>query len=252
MKQLTLQNFEGLPYSVEEALNRLRVNFGFIGTEYKKIIITSSTPDEGKSFVAFNLWRMLAEAGKKVVLVDADIRKSILRNRYKISGGKDGYQGLAFYLAGQAEMEDIIYATNIENGYMIPISYTVSNPAILLQSERFPKLLDALAEVFDYVLIDTPPLNAVADGDLIASHSDGAIFVIRGGVTPRKLIASSFKQLEAANCKLLGTVLNRVEVANSAYYYKYSKGKYYYNNYYSSYGKDSKPSNAEVKAAEKK
>jgi capsular exopolysaccharide synthesis family protein len=252
MKQLTLQNFEGLPYSVEEALNRLRVNFGFIGTEYKKIIITSSTPDEGKSFVAFNLWRMLAEAGKKVILVDADIRKSILRNRYKISGGKDGYQGLAFYLAGQAEMEDIIYATNIENGYMIPISYTVSNPAILLQSERFPKLLDALAEVFDYVLIDTPPLNAVADGDLIASHSDGAIFVIRGGVTPRKLIASSFKQLEAANCKLLGTVLNRVEVANSAYYYKYSKGRYSYNDYYSSYGRDSKPSNAEVKAAEKK
>ena len=250
MKQLILSDFENLPYSVEEALNRLRVNFGFIGPEYKKIIITSSTPDEGKSFVAFNLWRMLAEAGKKVILVDADIRKSVLRNRYKITGGKNGYQGLAFYLAGQAEMEDIIYATNIENGFMIPISYTVSNPAILLQSERFPKLLNDLAEVFDYVLIDTPPLSAVADGDLIASHSDGAIFVVRGGVTPRKLIASSLKQLDAAGCKLLGTVLNRVEVENTAYYYKYSKGKYYGGYYYSSYGSDSKPSEAEEKAAE--
>ncbi len=248
MKKLLLSNFSELPYNVEEALNRLRVNFGFIGTEYKKIIITSSTPNEGKSFVAFNLWRMLAEAGKKVILVDADIRKSVLRNRYKITGGKNGYQGLAFYLAGQAEMEDIIYATNVENGFMIPISYTVSNPAILLQSERFEKLLNSLAEVFDYVLVDTPPLSAVADGDLIASHRDGAIFVVRGGVTPRKLIASSLKQLENANCKLLGTVLNRVEASNSSYYYRYNKGKYGGDYYYSSYGKDSELSAAEKNA----
>ncbi len=237
MKQLTIENTGNLPYSVEEALNRLRINFGFIGPEYKKIIVTSSTPNEGKSFVAVNLWRMLAESGKNVVLVDGDIRKSVLRTRHKISAKESEIQGLAYYLAGQASVEDVIYATNVPNGYMIPISYTVSNPSLLLQSERFPKLLDALAKSFDYVLVDTPPVSAVADGNLIASYCDGALFVVRGGVTPRKLIASSIKQLEAANCKVLGVVLNRVEMQNSAYYYKYNRNGYYYSHYY---GGDSK------------
>ena len=237
MKKLILDNTGDLPYSVDEALNRLRVNFGFVGTEYKKIIITSSTPDEGKSFVAVQLWRMLAESGKKVILVDGDIRKSVLRSRHRIKGqNEEENQGLAYYLSGQAEMEDIIYATNIENGYMIPITYTVSNPALLIQSERFPRLLDTLAKTFDYVLVDTPPVSAVSDGDLIASYCDGAIFVVRGGVTPRRVIASSLKQLEAANCKLLGVVLNRVEMKNSAYYYKYNKNGYYYSRYYGESG----------------
>jgi len=240
MKQLNIENTGSLPYNVEEALNRLRINFGFIGPEYKKIIVTSSTPNEGKSFVAVNLWRMLAESGKNVVLVDGDIRKSVLRTRHRITTKEDTeMQGLAYYLAGQASVEDIIYGTNVPNGYMIPISYTVSNPSLLLQSERFPKLLDALAKSFDYVLVDTPPVSAVADGNLIASYCDGALFVVRGGVTPRKLIASSIKQLEAANCKVLGVVLNRVEMQNSAYYYKYNKNGYYYSHYY---GGDSKTS----------
>ncbi len=233
MKKLTI-NVPELPYNVEEALNRLRVNFGFVGTEYKKIIITSSTPDEGKSFVAFNLWRMLAESGKQVVLVDADIRKSVLRTRYKIYGGKGEIYGLSYFLAGKCDLDSVVYGTNVENGYMVPITYTVSNPALLLQSERFPAMLDKLAELFDYVLVDTPPVTAVADGNLVASYCDGAVFVVRGGVTPRKLIASSLKQLEAANCKLLGVVLNRVEMASSPYYYKYSK--HGYGGYYSKYG----------------
>ncbi len=239
MKQLTLEN-KKLPYSVEEALNRLRVNFGFIGPEYKKILITSSTMGEGKSFIAFQLWRMLAESGKKVVLVDADVRKSILRTRHRIMGEDGGYQGLAFYLAGQASIEDVVYETNIPNGYMVPVSYTVSNPSLLLQGERFPHLLDVLAQQFDYVLVDTPPVTAVADSNLIASHCDGAIFVVRGGATSRRVIANSLKQLEIAGCKLLGTVLNRVEAKDSPYYYRYNKG-YYNNYYYKSYGSDSKP-----------
>ncbi len=235
MKKLVLNNFRELSYSVEEALNRLQINFGFCGADNKKVIITSSTPDEGKSFVAVNLWRLLAESGKKVVFVDGDIRKSVLRNRYQIQGdGHDVSQGLTYYLSGQAEIEDVIYATNVKNGYMIPVTHTVSNPALLLQSERFEKLLDTLSKTFDYVLIDTPPITAVADGNLIASYCDGAVFVVRGGVTPRKLIASSLQQLEAANCKLLGVVLNRVEMASSAYYYKYNKNGYYYSRYYGS------------------
>lgn len=230
MRTLTLNNMGTLPYGAEEALNRLRVNFGFCGKEYKKVIITSSTPDEGKSFVAAQLWRMLAEAGNKVVLVDADLRKSVIRSRYQISGEDErgARYGLAYYLAGQAELEDTIYATNIENGFMVPTFQTVSNPAILLQNDRFSVMLEQLAKVFDYVLVDTPPLSNVSDGELIASLCDGALLVIRSGVTPRSLVASSIQQLEHANCKLMGTVLNRVEKEQSAYYYKYAKYGYGY------------------------
>ena len=216
--------------------------------EYKKILVTSSVEDEGKSFVAFQLWRMLAESGKKVVLVDADIRKSILKSRYKISADIKDHKGIAYYLAGTAEISDVIYETNITNGYMVPVVYTMSNPALLLQSERFPYLLNLLAEKFDYVIVDTPPLDYVSDGNLVASHCDGAILVVRAGVTSRRLVASSLKQLEAAGCKLLGTVLNRAELKNSSYYYRYGGGrysKYYRNYYYSSYGNDSKPSSEE-------
>ena len=227
MNSLTLSNLDTLPYGAEEALNRLRINFNFCGDQFKKVIITSSTPGEGKSFISSNLWRLLAQSNKKVILVDADIRKSVMRSRYKISSPNKEFLGLSHFLAGSASLEDVVYTTNIEGGYLLPASRTVSNPSILLQNGKLDKVLNLLAQQFDYVLVDTPPLTNVADGDLIASHCDGAILVVRSGVTPRNLIASSLKQLERAGCELMGVVLNRVEETNNPYYYKYSKYGYY-------------------------
>ena len=231
MNSLTLKNLDPLPYAAEEAMNRLRISFNFFGDRFKKIIITSSTPGEGKSFVSTNLWRMLAESNKRVVLVDADIRKSMMRSRYKISGSGKDFVGLSHYLAGTASLDDVVYATNVDGGYLLPTAHTVFNPAILLQSERLGLALDALAQKFDYVLVDTPPLSNVADGDLIASHCDGGILVVRSGVTPRSLISSSLKQLDRAGCELMGVVLNRIEAKNNPQYYKYSKQGYYANYY---------------------
>lgn len=227
MKTLTLHNIEPLPYAAEEAMNRLRINFNFCGDQFRKVVITSSTPNEGKSTVSVNLWRLLATSGKRVILVDADIRKSMMRSRFQITSTESDYLGLSHYLAGKAALQDVLYATNVNGGYMLPTSHTVFNPTILLQSSKFPQMLDMLAQKFDYVLVDTPPLTNVADGDLIASQCDGAILVVRGGVTPRSLVASSLKQLERANCKLMGVVLNRVDSKSSPYYYKYSKSGYY-------------------------
>lgn len=238
MKVLTLNNLAPLPYAAEEAMNRLRINFSFCGDQFKKVVITSSTPGEGKSTVSVNLWRLLATSGKRVILVDADIRKSMMRSRFQITSTEHDYQGLSHYLAGRASLQDVIYATNISGGYMLPTSHTVFNPTILLQSSRFPQMLEALAQKFDYVLVDTPPLTNVADGDLIASHCDGAILVVRGGGTPRNLVASSLKQLERANCKLMGVVLNRVDSKNSPYYYKYTKYGYYSSYYGNAEGGD--------------
>lgn len=240
MKTLKISNLEPLPYAAEEAMNRLRVNLGFCGDRFKKIIITSSTPNEGKSFVSMNLWRLLAEAGHNVVLVDADIRKSVIRSRYQISldekhnkdsGEDERMLGIAHYLSGQAQINDVIYKTNMK-GYLVPTSYTVSNPAILLQSPRFSKLLNELTNAFDYVLVDTPPLTNVSDGNLIASQCDGGLLVVRSGVTPRNLIASSISQFERSGCELMGVVLNRVEAKNNPYYYKYTKYGYYNSYYY--------------------
>ena len=234
MNMIQLNHLDKLPYGAEEAMNRLRVNVGFCGDRFKKIIITSSTPNEGKSFVSTNLWRMLAEAGSRVVLVDADMRKSVMRSRYQITGGSGGMFGLVHYLAGQIELENVLCQTNIDNGFLLPTANTVSNPAILLQTERFTNLLNTLAKQFDYVLVDTPPLGSVADGDLIASQCDGGLLVVRSGVTPKALIASSLKQLERAGCELMGVVLNRVETRSNPYYYKYSKYGYYSDYYYGS------------------
>lgn len=237
MNKLSLELEKELPYAVQEALDRLRVNFGFCGKEFKKVMITSSVPDEGKSFTSVHLWRMLAEAGNKVVLIDGDIRRSMLRRTYHITTEEPDFLGLAHYLAGQAEAEDVLYATNIENGYLIPNAYTIFNPALLLQNDRLEKLINRLAEKFDYVFIDTPPLSNVSDGELIASICDGALVVVRSGVTPRSLIATTFKQLERANCRVMGTVLNCVQREQNKYYYKkYSKYGYGYGY---GYGSDS-------------
>jgi len=239
VKTLTLSNIGELPYGAEEALNRLRVNVGFCGDRFKKIIITSSVPNEGKSFISTNLWRMLAEAGMRTVLVDADMRKSVLRTRHQITSGGE-MLGLAHYLAGKRELDDVLYDTNVENGYMLPTANVIMNPAILLQSDRFTGLLDQLKERFDCVLVDTPPLSSVADGDFIASHCDGGLLVVRSGSTPRGLVAASLKQLERSGCELMGVVLNRVEMKKSPYYYKYSRYGYYSNYYYYYGSEDSK------------
>lgn len=249
MKTLTLSNIGELPYGAEEALNRLRVNVGFCGDRFKKIIITSSVPNEGKSFISTNLWRMLAEAGMRTVLVDADMRKSVLRTRHQITAGGE-MLGLAHYLAGKRELEDVLYDTNVENGYMLPTANVIMNPAILLQSDRFTGLLDQLKERFDCVLVDTPPLSSVADGDFIASHCDGGLLVVRSGSTPRGLVAASLKQLERSGCELMGVVLNRVEMKKSPYYYKYSRYGYY-SNYYYYYGSDDSKDGKRSRRSEK-
>ena len=246
MRKISVSNLGSLPYDTEEAMNRLQVNFTLCGKQNKKVMITSSVPDEGKSFVSVHLWRLLAEAGNKVVLIDADIRRSVIRRRYQLTPEDGNSIGLAYYLSGQAELEDVIYATEIPGAFIIPTFHTVVNPTILIQSERFTEMLNRLSEVCDYVLIDTPPLSSVSDGNMIASRCDGALLVIQGGKTSRSLIHDSIRQIETSGCTLLGVVLNRTKDAQYRKYGKYSRYIYNYrygyrygysNNYY---GKDKK------------
>jgi capsular exopolysaccharide synthesis family protein len=220
--------FKELPYAVEEAMNRLRINIKFCGKNTKKILITSSVPNEGKSTISANLWKMMAEAGFPTVMVDVDLRKSVLKERHKMSGSGD-VKDLGYYLSGLAEYEDVVYETNVENGYMVPCYNLLENPSALLEDARFKELLDRLAENYRYVIIDSPPLGSVADGALVASLCDGAVLVVRSGETSKNIIKQSFQQLEQVGCKLLGVILNRVEMSGRAY-------KSYYGKYGKNYG----------------
>lgn len=230
MKQITM-NIRELPYAVEEAMNRLRINIKFCGKNTKKILIISSVPNEGKSTVSVHLWKMLAEAGFPSVLVDLDLRKSVLKERLEFQH-KGEITGLDYYLSGLSEYQDVVYETNISNGYVVPVSNLLENPSALLEDPRMGELLNRLEEDYRYVIIDSPPLDSVADGALIASLCDGAILVVRGGMTSKRLVRQSLQQLDRVHCRLLGMVLNRVETKSRAYQKYYGKYGSYYNDYY--------------------
>lgn len=227
MKKINIE-LKDMPYAVEEAMNRLRINIKFCGKNTKKILVTSSIPNEGKSSISMYLWKMMAEAGFPTVFVDVDLRKSVLKERYHIQT-ENGMEDLGYYLSGLAEYDDVVCETNIKNGYMVPCYTLLENPSALLEDARFKELLDKLSENYRYVIIDSPPLGSVADAALVASMSDGVVLVIRSGAASKGIIRQSFQQLEQVNCKLLGVVLNGVETGGRSY-------KKYYGKYGKEYG----------------
>ena len=176
---------------------------------------------------------MLAEAGFPTVLVDVDLRKSVLMKRLQADAEKET-KGLNHYLSGLAEYDEVVYKTNIDNAYIVPCTQLLENPSPLLEDVRFRELLDKLASEYRFVIVDTPPLGSVSDGALIGSMCDGAVLVIRAGETPKAMIRQSLHEIEQSGCKLLGTVLNRAEGAGRGYgkYGKYGK----YGNYGYGYG----------------
>ena len=225
MKQLEI-NIPKLPYALEEAMNRLRVNIKFCGDQTRKLMVTSRVPNEGKSFVSVHLWEMLAKMGMPSVLVDIDLRKSVIEEDYHYLYSGE-LKGLDHYLSGISEEEEIIYHTNIENGDIIPVANHLENPSTLLEDPRMKKLLESLAEKYRYVILDTPPLQSVSDGNLITALSDGVILVVRGESTSKKLVRNSLHQIESCNGRLLGMVLNRVKIDQHAYYKYYGEyGEY--------------------------
>lgn len=235
MKELEIRNLPELPFNVTEALNQLRINLSFCGSQVKTVMVTSSVPNEGKSFIAMQLWKMMAEVGAPTVLIDCDLRNSEMRRKYGVSNlGKEKLIGAPYYLAGQVDMQDVIYKTNVPNGYMIPVTSAIANPTILLESPRFAQMMDYCRKNFAYVLVDTPPLGSVADALNIAQYCDGSILVVRSGDTSRKIVDNSVQMLKRTESPLLGLVLNRVDVESrsSAYYHRYYRGGYYYENGY--------------------
>lgn len=228
MNQLNIKQLPELPFDVAESINQLRVNLSFCGKDIKTIMITSSTPNEGKSFISMNLWRQMAEMGGRVLIIDCDLRNSEMRTKYGVFSDEH-ICGIEHYLSGKVEISDVIYETNIPGGSMIPMTTYIANPSILLEGERFQEMLQYCRGQFDTIIIDTPPLVNVADSMNIAKYCDGSVLVIRSGITSRKLVNNTVHMLKKTGTPLLGMVLNRIDTKRKAY-------QYYYKKYYKRYG----------------
>ncbi len=222
-----------MPYSIEEAINRLRINISFLGGDVKKIMIVSSEPNEGKSFLAMNLWKQMAMAGEKSILIDLDMRKSTMASKYQLKRS-DGVElkGTSHFLSGEEPIEEMILHTEMEFGDILPNVDNIVNPSMLFESRKFTEMMKYAEENYRYVFLDVPPLGLVSDGELIGSVCDGAVLCVRAGSTSRNVVRHSLRQLERAGCPLLGIVLNRVGGAGSGYYHKYYGKKYYNDKYY--------------------
>ena len=213
MKKLVMDLPEINDYRMVEGLNQLKTNLAFCGKDIKVITMTSSVPNEGKSSVSLSLSRTLAESGKKILMVDADLRKSVMAARYHIQGID---KGLSHYLTGQAEVEDIIYETEVE-GLCITLAGPLSpDPTSILDSEQFEQFIENVRDMFDYVII--------------GKYTDGAVIVIEQGVIKRKIVQDVIKQLKRGEVRIFGAVLNKVDERIGAY------GNYEYKYSYSYYG----------------
>lgn len=227
MKKLQLDFPQINDYRMTEGLNQLKTNLAFCGKDIKVITMTSSVPNEGKSSVSFSLAKTLAESGKKILMVDADLRKSVMAAKYHIQGID---KGLSHYLTGQAEIEDIIYETEVDGFYLAVEGPLTPDPTTLLDSDAFKQFISKAREDFDYVIIDAPPLGVVIDAVIIGKYSDGALLVIEQGVIKRKVVQDVIKQLKKGEVRILGAVLNKVDERIGAY------GNYEYKYSYSYYG----------------
>ena len=224
-KSIVLTDPNPEDYFYEEAIKMLRTNVQFSGKGNKVILLTSSWGGEGKSDISFNLAVNLGKTGKRVLLIDADIRKSVYTTRYGIS---EETKGLSQYLSGQVEfIDEVVYKTNYENLYMILSGPFAPNPTEILGDEQFGNLLKAARQVFEYVIIDTPPLGRVVDASVIGQYCDGAIFVIEKGSTSYRTAQRVKVQLEKSGCKILGTVLNKVDRGTKRYGTPYGAKKKY-------------------------
>ena len=205
-----------------EAYRTLRTNLQYakVDGELKTIMYTSAGPSEGKSTTIANTAVALAHSGKKVILVDCDLRKPVL---HKIFDKKN--QGLTNILVEHSNLNDYIQETDIENLRIVTSGPIPPNPSELLGSLKMTELLASLREQADMVLIDVPPVVAVTDASVMASQVDGIALVLDSGTVRPEMAQRAIELLTNANGKILGVILNRVEIDDEhAYYY------YYYGN----------------------
>lgn len=196
---------------------RTNINFSTPDKELKTLLFTSSSPGEGKSTSAANVAIVFAQEGKKVLLVDADMRKPTMHYTFNTTNTT----GLSNLLTKQWALEEVTKVTDIEGLFLITCGPIPPNPAELIGSNSMEALMDELSSQYDLVIFDAPPLLSVADAQILSNKCDGTILVINSGVTEKENALKSKESLLSAKANILGTLMNNFVLEKDHYYYQY-------------------------------
>jgi succinoglycan biosynthesis transport protein ExoP len=205
------------PPAFSEAIRAIRTALLFSSADIggKSVVITSTGPHEGKTLVSSRLAITLAQAGQRTIVIDADMR----RPRMHEALGRAQEPGLSNVLVGEASIAEAARPTSVPNLTLLAAGHIPPNPAELLGSKKYVELVNDLKAKYDWVVIDAPPVMPVTDAAVVANQAGGVIFVIGSEMTPRQTAATAVEQLRSANAKLIGAVLNRVNITRHSYYY---------------------------------
>ena len=203
-----------------ESYRTLRTNLQYssFDEEYKVIVVTSAEPGEGKSITVGNLALSIAQSDKKVIIIDCDLRKPSIHKKFGLSNS----EGLSDVLMGNKNIAEVgqRYSSNLT---VLTSGKIPPNPSEMLGSKAMKALIEALKKVFDYVILDTPPVQAVTDAQILSTRADGTLLVVRSERTKRDSVVNSINLLKKVNANIIGTVLNGVDTKKNNYYYYYGE-----------------------------
>ena len=195
---------------------RTSLEYSSVDKKLKTLVVTSSNPGEGKSTVSTNLAFILSQGGKRVIVIDADLRKPTVHKKLRI----DNREGLTEILIGKKSINEV--CKKVEEGvYVITAGKKTPNPAEMVSSKAMEELIEILSKSYDYVIIDTPPVRNINDGVILAAKVDGVILVVRSGKTKSVDVVKGYRELEKVKANIVGSVLNAVDMKRSGYYYYY-------------------------------
>lgn len=214
---------------ISEAYRTLRTNIQFssFDVKVKTILTTSSGPGEGKSMTSSNLAVVMANGGNKTLLIDCDQRKPKLHKLFSISNTT----GLSDVLVEKVNFDDAVNGTEVDNLDVLTSGTRPPNPAELLASEKMHQFIENLKEKYDFIILDTPPVIAVTDAQLLSRYVDGCLLVVASAQADKSAALKAKQLLEKVNARILGVVLNKLEIHEKGYY------GYYYHYYYGENGK---------------
>ncbi|GKW45336.1 CpsD/CapB family tyrosine-protein kinase [Planococcus sp. NCCP-2050] len=196
---------------------RTNINFSSPDSDIRSLLVTSAAPSEGKSTASANLAVVFAQEGKRVLLVDADMRKPTTHYTFHMGNT----QGLSSVLTRQIEAETAIRETEIERLDLLTCGPIPPNPAELLASKSMDALIEQLKETYDIIIFDAPPVLSVTDGQILASKCEGTILVVNSGTTEKEMALKAKEAIASSNSRLIGAVLNNFILPKDNYYYQY-------------------------------
>ncbi len=215
-----------------ESIKNIRTNLQFsaVDKELKTILITSPEAGNGKTFISANLAAAYGQDGKKVLIIDCDLRRGRQHDIFNVMNQTNsGYSNLILNFKEEVKLSRYVSKTSIKNIDLIPTGPTPPNPVELLSSKNNAEVIEELKKYYDIIILDCPPILGMSDTQIMTKYSDANIIVVASGETPIELLERSKKVFEASNSKIDGVIINKANVKGNSYY-----NSYYVSDYYSS------------------